>query len=137
MSEFGQTQQDSASQETPLPQIQNGKSKALYPRDQNGKLLDAAYTLMVITTIIMGISIFPTFGIAFVGLAWCIPITILIRRVRDGKMANTAVFGVCCLLIAGIIPVGLFIYVFWWGVGVLFSIGIVPGILLLAAKKDE
>ena len=153
MNEYDKNQQDLARQEhsppgydqeplsgcvqNTLQKQQNRKDRPLYPRDHNGKLLGAAYAWMTITTILMIIMIFPTYGILVIGLAWCIPMMILIRRVRDGKMRNTVWFGVICLFIAGIIPVGFGTFAFWWGVGLLFATGIIPGILLLIAEKDE
>ena len=79
----------------------------MYQREDAG-LLNAAFVLMIIMTIIMAI---PTFGIA---LAWCIPMTVHVNKIKNGLAANTIGFGVCTLLF----------------------VGIIPGILLLVAKKD-
>ena len=109
----------------------------LYPRNRNGKLLGAARTWMIVTLVMMIVMMFPTFGMASVGLAWCIPMLILISRIRDGKMPNTVMFGIICLIIVGIVPIVFFTYILWWGVSFFFSTGIIPGVLLLVAEKDK
>ena len=81
-----------------------------YPRGpQNEGLFTAAFILMIIGTIAMAI---PTFGIA---LAWGIPMTVHASKIRKGLKPNTVGFGVCSLLF----------------------VGVVAGILLLIAPKDN
>jgi len=91
---------------------------------------------LFVATIITILMIFPTYGLAAFGLVWCIPMLILTRSIRDGIVPNKVEYGVCCLGVAGILPICLFGSILLWGVGLLFSTGIVPGILLLVAKKD-
>ena len=76
---------------------------------QNEGLFLAALILMIIGTIAMAI---PTYGIA---LAWGIPMTIHVARIRKGEKPNTTGFAVCCLIF----------------------VGVIAGILLLVAPKDR
>ena len=76
---------------------------------QNDGLFTAALVFMIICTIIIACF---TFGIA---LAWGIPMSVHASRIRKGLKPNTIGFGVCSLLF----------------------VGIVPGILLLVAPKDQ
>ena len=81
-----------------------------YPRGgQSEGLFTAAFVFMIICTIILACC---TFGIA---LAWGIPMSVHASRIRKGLKPNTIGFGVCSLLF----------------------VGIVPGVLLLVAPKDQ
>ena len=94
----------------PNSQYQNtNQGFGLYPRGpQNEGLFTAAFVLMIVATVFIGIS---TFGI---GLAWCIPMTIHTNKIKNGTKPNTTGFGVCCLLF----------------------VGLIAGILLLASDKE-
>jgi hypothetical protein len=80
-----------------------------YPRYENQGLFTAAFVFIIIGAVIMSIS---TYGI---GLAWCIPMTIHASRIWKGNKPNTIAFGVCSLLF----------------------VGLIGGILLLVAPKDQ
>ena len=106
--------------QTPPPQYQappqySYQNGPPYMRGQNDGLFTAALIFMILATIGVFFSGFATFGIAFIGLAWCIPMTVRTSKIRKGLKPNTTGFGVCCLLFAGIIP----------------------GVLLLVAPKDK
>ena len=84
--------------------------EGMYPRyPQNDGLFTAAFVLMILGTIGLALA---TFGIA---LAWGIPMTIHAYKIRKGDSPNTVAFGVCSLLF----------------------VGIIAGVLLLVAPKDE
>jgi hypothetical protein len=72
-------------------------------------LFTAAFIFMILGTIVLAAN---TFGIA---LAWCIPMTIHSYKIKQGVSPNTIAFGVCSLLF----------------------VGLIAGILLLVAGKDE
>jgi len=86
------------------------QGQGYYPRSgQNDGLFTAALVFMIICTIVLACF---TFGIA---LAWGIPMSVHASRIKKGLKPNTIGFGVCSLLF----------------------VGIIPGILLLVAPKDQ
>ncbi len=83
-----------------------GDPEAIYLRDNSGGLLQAAFIVNVVFTVLMGVFIIP--------LAWCIPMTIHSYGIYKGRKPNTVAFGVCTLLF----------------------VSLISGILLLVADKD-
>ena len=80
----------------------------------NEGLFTAAFILMIIVIVIICISGISSLGFGLIPLAWCIPMTVHISKIKKGLAPNTIAFGVCTLLFAGVIS----------------------GILLLVAPKD-
>lgn len=90
--------------------VQVYNQQGIYPRDEStNTLLMVSFIFMCIAGGIMAI---PTFGIA---LAWCIPMTIHGYKIWKGTAPNTVCFGVCTLLF----------------------VGLIAGILMLVAPKDN
>lgn len=82
-------------------------AQVLYPRENSGGMLMAAFIFNLITTIGLGFLIIP--------LAWCIPMTVHSYGIYKGKKPNTVAFGVCTLIF----------------------VSLIGGILMLVADKDE
>ncbi len=108
------TQQTSVDNTTPTININVQNQTAapvstadLYPRESNSGLLQAAFIINLITTILAAVLIIP--------LAWCIPMTVHSYGIYKGTKPNTTGFGVCTLLF----------------------VSIISGILMLVADKDQ